>query len=67
MPGTVGAVIGATLEPSEFDLGGLGGVVLAPGVGAQGGDAASVGRLFGRVRPRDRASERLAVAAGRRA
>jgi len=46
VPGTVGAVIGATLEPSSFDLGVLGGVVLAPGLGAQGGDAASVGRLF---------------------
>ena len=46
--GSVGVVIGATLGPSAFDLGGLGGVVLAPGVGAQGGDAATVGRLFGR-------------------
>ena len=40
MPGTVGAVIGATLEPSGFDLAGLGGVVLAPGFGVQGGTAA---------------------------
>ncbi len=45
--GTVGVVIGATLEPSAFDLGGLGGVVLAPGLGAQGGTAADAGRLFG--------------------
>ena len=45
--GTVGAVVGATLAPSGFDLAGLGGVILAPGVGAQGGTAASVGALFG--------------------
>jgi len=49
--GTVGAVIGATLEPTGFDLGGLGGVVLAPGMGAQGGDADSIGRLFNRCAP----------------
>jgi orotidine-5'-phosphate decarboxylase len=49
--GTVGAVIGATLEPSAFDLAGLGGVVLAPGVGAQGAGAAEVGRLFGGCPP----------------
>jgi len=47
VPGTVGAVIGATLEPSAFDLGGLGGVVLAPGLGVQGGTAAGVAHLFG--------------------
>src|ERR1700678_3957268 len=34
--GTVGAVIGATLERSNFPLSQLGGVVLAPGLGAQG-------------------------------
>jgi orotidine-5'-phosphate decarboxylase len=44
--GTVGAVIGATLEPSAFRLPQLGGVILAPGVGAQGAGAAEVGRLF---------------------
>jgi orotidine-5'-phosphate decarboxylase len=49
--GTVGAVIGATLQPSDFDLGDLGGVVLAPGMGAQGGTAADAGRLFGRCAP----------------
>ena len=49
--GTVGVVIGATLEPSGFDLGGLGGVVLAPGMGAQGGTAADAGRLFGSCAP----------------
>jgi orotidine-5'-phosphate decarboxylase len=46
-PGTVGAVVGATLGPSEFRLAELGGVILAPGVGAQGGTAAGVGALFG--------------------
>jgi orotidine-5'-phosphate decarboxylase len=45
--GTVGAVVGATLGPSGFRLAELGGVILAPGVGAQGGTAAGVGALFG--------------------
>lgn len=49
--GTVGAVVGATRRPSEFDLGGLGGVVLAPGIGFQGGTAESAGRLFARCAP----------------
>jgi len=34
--GTVGAVIGATLERTGFPLGQLGGIILAPGLGAQG-------------------------------
>ncbi len=46
VPGTVGAVVGATRTPSEFDLAGLGGVILAPGVGFQGGTAEGAGRLF---------------------
>ncbi len=50
-PGAVGAVIGATLAPSRFDLAGLGGTILAPGVGAQGATAADVGKLFGGCRP----------------
>ena len=45
--GSVGVVIGATLEPSAFDLSGLGGIVLAPGVGAQGAGPGDVARLFG--------------------
>jgi orotidine-5'-phosphate decarboxylase len=45
--GTVGAVVGATLAPSSFPLPTLGGVVLAPGVGAQGGGSAEVAALFG--------------------
>ncbi len=46
VPGTVGAVVGATLQPSQFDLAGLGGVILAPGVGAQGGTVEGTARLF---------------------
>lgn len=45
-PGVVGAVVGATLAPSAFPLARLGGVVLAPGVGAQGATAADVGARF---------------------
>jgi orotidine-5'-phosphate decarboxylase len=49
--GTVGVVVGATLEPSGFPLPTLGGVVLAPGVGAQGGGAEEVAALFGGCPP----------------
>jgi orotidine-5'-phosphate decarboxylase len=49
--GTVGAVVGATRTPSEFDLAGLGGVILAPGVGFQGGTAEGAGRLFAGCAP----------------
>ncbi len=45
-PGTVGAVIGATLTASAYRLADLGGVVLAPGVGVQGGTADEVHGLF---------------------
>jgi orotidine-5'-phosphate decarboxylase len=44
--GTVGAVIGATLEPSSFPLAQLGGVILAPGLGAQGARPEDVGARF---------------------
>jgi len=44
--GVVGAVVGATLAPSAYPLADLGGVILAPGVGAQGGTAAGVATLF---------------------
>jgi orotidine-5'-phosphate decarboxylase len=44
--GTVGVVVGATLAPSKFSLGSLGGPILAPGVGAQGATADDVGKLF---------------------
>jgi orotidine-5'-phosphate decarboxylase len=50
--GTVGAVIGATLEPSIFPLSQLGGVILAPGLGAQG------------ARPRDLADRFAGCAPG---
>ncbi len=45
--GTLGAVVGATLSPSRFPLPTLGGVILAPGVGAQGGTPEQVAMLFG--------------------
>jgi orotidine-5'-phosphate decarboxylase len=44
--GTVGAVVGATLPPSGFALSQLGGVILAPGLGAQGAGAADVAERF---------------------
>jgi orotidine-5'-phosphate decarboxylase len=46
VPGTVGAVIGATLPPTEFPLSQLGGVVLAPGLGHQGAGPAEVAERF---------------------
>jgi orotidine-5'-phosphate decarboxylase len=46
LTGTVGAVIGSTLAPSRFALGTLGGVILAPGFGAQGGTSETVAALF---------------------
>jgi orotidine-5'-phosphate decarboxylase len=46
-PGTVGAVIGSTLEPSAFPLSQLGGVILAPGLGAQGAQPADLAVRFG--------------------
>ncbi|MBA3340052.1 MAG: orotidine-5'-phosphate decarboxylase [Geodermatophilaceae bacterium] len=45
--GSVGVVIGATLAHLDVDISTLGGPVLCPGFGAQGGDAASLRRLFG--------------------
>ena len=51
VPGTVGAVVGATREPSDFDLAALGGVILAPGVGFQGGTAEGAGSLFAGCAP----------------
>jgi orotidine-5'-phosphate decarboxylase len=49
--GTVGAVIGATLESSAFALSQLGGVILAPGLGAQGASPADVAARFAGCRP----------------
>jgi orotidine-5'-phosphate decarboxylase len=45
--GSFGVVVGATLPRLDVDLAGLGGPVLAPGLGAQGGSAADLRRLFG--------------------
>jgi orotidine-5'-phosphate decarboxylase len=45
--GSFGVVIGATLRDLDVDLDGLGGPVLAPGLGAQGGSPADLRRLFG--------------------
>lgn len=44
--GSVGAVVGATLPPSGFDLADLHGPVLAPGLGAQGAGPAEAARLL---------------------
>ncbi len=49
--GTVGAVIGATLPPSQFPLSQLGGIILAPGLGAQGARPADVAERFAGCRP----------------
>jgi orotidine-5'-phosphate decarboxylase len=49
--GTVGAVVGATLEPSVFPLSQLGGVILAPGLGAQGAGPDDVAKRFAGCRP----------------
>jgi orotidine-5'-phosphate decarboxylase len=49
--GTVGAVVGATLERSTFALSQLGGVILAPGLGAQGAGPADVARRFAGCQP----------------
>jgi orotidine-5'-phosphate decarboxylase len=45
--GSFGVVVGATLQDMDVDLDGLGGPILAPGLGAQGGSVADLRRLFG--------------------
>jgi orotidine-5'-phosphate decarboxylase len=45
--GSFGVVVGATLAELDIDLDGLGGPILAPGLGAQGGSASALRRLFG--------------------
>jgi orotidine-5'-phosphate decarboxylase len=45
--GSFGVVVGATLSELDVDLDGLGGPILAPGLGAQGGSPADLRRLFG--------------------
>jgi len=51
LAGTVGAVVGATLEPSAFALSQLGGIILAPGLGAQGAGPADVAARFAGCQP----------------
>jgi orotidine-5'-phosphate decarboxylase len=48
---TVGAVVGATTDASEFPVAQMGGPILAPGIGAQGATAADVRRRFGDCPP----------------
>jgi orotidine-5'-phosphate decarboxylase len=48
--GSYGVVVGATLSQLDVDLDSLGGPILAPGLGAQGGSPADLRRLFGRDR-----------------
>jgi orotidine-5'-phosphate decarboxylase len=45
--GSFGAVVGATIGESVADLSGTNGPFLVPGIGAQGGTAADVRRIFG--------------------
>lgn len=47
--GSVGAVVGATVDSPGFDLD-INGPLLAPGLGAQGGTAADLARVFGDAR-----------------
>jgi orotidine-5'-phosphate decarboxylase len=49
--GTVGAVVGATLPRSIFPLSQLGGVILAPGLGAQGAQLDEIADRFGDCAP----------------
>jgi orotidine-5'-phosphate decarboxylase len=45
--GSFGVVVGATIGDSVADLSGLNGPFLVPGIGAQGGTATDVRRIFG--------------------
>ena len=45
--GSIGAVIGATVGESGLSLANINGPMLAPGLGAQGGKAADLRRVFG--------------------
>jgi orotidine-5'-phosphate decarboxylase len=44
--GPIGVVIGATIGDTQTDLSALGGSILAPGIGAQGGAAADLPAVF---------------------
>jgi orotidine-5'-phosphate decarboxylase len=45
--GSLGVVVGATIGDADIDLSGLNGPLLVPGIGAQGGTAEDVRRIFG--------------------
>jgi orotidine-5'-phosphate decarboxylase len=45
--GSLGVVIGATIGQADVDVSGLNGPFLVPGIGAQGGTADDVRRIFG--------------------
>ncbi|WP_152363662.1 orotidine-5'-phosphate decarboxylase [Microlunatus speluncae] len=45
--GSVGLVVGATIDPPGFDFAKLNGSILAPGVGAQGGEPEHLPAIFG--------------------
>lgn len=45
--GNIGVVVGATTSPGTLRLAGLGGPVLAPGIGAQGATLADLHQVFG--------------------
>src|SRR3954463_12645949 len=62
--GSFGVVVGATLPDLDVDLDGLGGPVLAPGLGAQGGSVADLRRLFGADRAVIPTVSRNVLAAG---
>ncbi|MDQ1751346.1 MAG: orotidine-5-phosphate decarboxylase [Pseudonocardiales bacterium] len=49
--GALGVVVGATIGDSVADLSGLNGPILVPGIGAQGGTAEDVRRIFGSALP----------------
>ena len=50
--GSVGVVVGATIDPGTgLDFGALNGSILAPGLGAQGGTADDLRRIFGDAYP----------------
>ena len=62
--GSFGVVVGATLPRLDVDLDGLGGPILAPGLGAQGGSPADLRRLFGSGRAVVPAVSRDVLSAG---
>jgi orotidine-5'-phosphate decarboxylase len=61
--GSFGVVVGATLPELDVDLDSLGGPILAPGLGAQGGSPADLRRLFGRDRVLGAGADRSALRA----